>query len=82
MHMKTRIDELSVGSIGIIVGYDSTYGGYVGKLMAMGLTPETEFVVLEICSTQGCVSILLQDRILNLSKPEVNALCVEENCDR
>ena len=82
MQIKTRIDELPLGAVGNIVGYDRAYGGYMGKLITMGLTPETEFVVIQISSFPGVVTILLRDRILNLLRPEVNALCVEEIGDR
>ena len=46
MKIRTQIRELERGSIGIIVGYDRAYGGYIGKLVKMGLKPETQFVVL------------------------------------
>ena len=78
MKIETHIRELSQGVIGIVVGYDRSYGGYIGKLAAMGLTPGTTFVVISPISTQGCVKIMLREKIIQLSKPEANALCVEE----
>ena len=34
MKIETHIQELSQGSVGIVVGYDRFYGGYIGKLAA------------------------------------------------
>lgn len=78
MIIRTEIKELELGSVGIVVGYDRAYGGYTGKLMKMGLTPETEFVVLCTTRPEGAVEILLKKGIIKLSKSEANALCIEE----
>ena len=78
MKIETHIRELSKGSVGIVVGYDRSYGGYIGKLAARGLTPETIFVVISPISAQGYVEIMLSEKIIQLSKPEADALCVEE----
>ena len=77
MRSVINIPELSTGSVGIIVGYSRVYGGYVGKLIAQGLVPGTPFVVLSLNLPQGAVQIMLQEKIITLSKPEVNALVVE-----
>lgn len=79
--IKTHIKELGIGVVGVIVGYDRSYGGYKGKLNMMGLTPGTQFVVLNINSQQDTIQIMLDNRIIKLSKPEANALCVEEMTD-
>ena len=36
------------------------------------------FVVISPISAQGYVEIMLKEKIIQLSKPEANALCVEE----
>ncbi|PSB12559.1 ferrous iron transport protein A [Pleurocapsa sp. CCALA 161] len=77
MRSAINIPELSTGSIGTIVGYSRVYGGYVGKLISQGLLPGTPFVVLSLNLPQGAVQIMLQEKIITLSKPEVNALIVE-----
>jgi ferrous iron transport protein A len=79
MRIAINIPELSTGSVGTVVGYSRVYGGYVGKLISQGLIPGTPFVVLSLNLPQGAVQIMLQDKIITLSKPEVNALVVE-NC--
>lgn len=78
MQVCTNIRELSLGSVGTIVGYDKAYGGYVGKLIALGLTPGTKFVVLDSATKKDSVVMLLSEKIIELSKPETNALCIEE----
>ena len=78
MVIRTQIKELELGSVGIVVGYDRAYGGYTGRLMKMGLTPETQFVVLSTTCEEDAVEILLEKGIIKLSKSEANALCIEE----
>ena len=77
MQIKTNISELSLGSIGIVAGYSAVYGGYIGKLISKGLTPGISFVVLNSNLGEGAVQIMLEDKIIVLSKPEVNALCID-----
>lgn len=81
MSIAIDIPELSPGSVATIVGYSRVYGGYVGKLISQGLLPGTPFIVLGFNLTQGAVQIMLKDKIISLSKPEVNALVVETLSD-
>lgn len=82
MEIKISIRKLSVGSVAVVAGYSHVYGGYVGKLLAKGLTPGKAFVVLKTTLPGGYVAIMLKEKILTLSKPEVEALCVEPaKCD-
>ncbi|HEY9767936.1 MAG TPA: FeoA family protein [Coleofasciculaceae cyanobacterium] len=77
MRIAISISELPIGSVAIVAGYSRVYGGYVGKLISQGLLPGTSFVVLDLALPQGAVQIMLKEKIITLSKPEVNALCVE-----
>lgn len=77
MKITINISELPLGTAAIIVGYSRVYGGYIGKLMSQGLLPDTQFIVLSLNAPQGSVQIMLKQKIVTLSKPEVNALCVE-----
>ncbi|MEM8676634.1 MAG: FeoA family protein [Cyanobacteria bacterium P01_G01_bin.67] len=77
MRIAINISELPLGAAAIIVGYSRVYGGYVGKLVSKGLLPGTPFVVLSLTTTSGGVQIMLKEKMIKLSKPEVNALCVE-----
>ena len=64
-------------SVGIVAGYSLIYGGYTGRLISKGLTPGISFVVLNLDLAQGAAQIMLKDKILVLSKPEANALCID-----
>jgi ferrous iron transport protein A len=77
MEITISIYELSLGSVGVVVGYSRVYGGYIGKLVSKGLIPGTPFVLLNLALEQGTVQIMLQEKIIILSKPEANALCIE-----
>jgi ferrous iron transport protein A len=77
MEITISIYELSLGSVGVVVGYSRVYGGYIGKLVSKGLIPGTPFVLLNLALKQGTVQIMLQEKIITLSKPEANALCIE-----
>ena len=78
MQVRTSVKELSLGSVAIIVGYDKAYGGYIGKLTALGLTPGTKFIVLGKFTQEKSVAMLLSEKVIHLSKPQADALCVEE----
>ena len=78
MHVRTSVRELSLGSVAIIVGYDKAYGGYIGKLIALGLTPGKKLIVLEHFTQEKTIAILLSEKVIHLSKPQADALCVEE----
>ena len=78
MHVRTSVRELSLGSVAVIVGYDKAYGGYIGKLTALGLTPGKKFIVLERFQQGKSIALLLSEKVIHLSKPEADALCVEE----
>lgn len=77
MKIITDINQLSIGSVGIVAGYSLIYGGYTGKLISKGLTPGISFVLLDPNVANGAVQIMLEEKIIILSKPEVNALCID-----
>ena len=77
MRIAINISDLAPGSEAVVVGYSRVYGGYSGKLISQGLLPGTRFVVLSSTMARGAVQIVLPEKIITLSKPEVNALCVE-----
>jgi len=77
MSLAINIPELAPGSVASIVGYSRVYGGYIGRLISIGLVPGTPFVILDLNLDHGAVQIMLEEKIITLSKPEVNALVVE-----
>ena len=86
MKIAINISDLAPGSGAVVVGYSRVYGGYSGKLISQGLLPGTRFVILDSTMARGAVQIVLPEKIITLSKPEVNALCIaaiaEEDDDR
>ncbi|MBE9171264.1 ferrous iron transport protein A [Pleurocapsales cyanobacterium LEGE 06147] len=70
--------ELPVGTRGRVVGYEKAYQGYKGKLLSMGLTPGTEFIVIRHAPLGDPVEIEVRGFKLSLRKQEADALCVEE----
>ena len=85
MSLAINIPEIAPGSVAVVVGYSRVYGGYIGRLISLGLVPGRSFVILALNLDRGAVQIMLSEKILILSKPEVNALVVEvlsgENLD-
>ena len=81
MNLAINIPELAPGSVATIVGYSRVYGGYIGRLISLGLMPGTMFIILDLNLDRGAVQIMLKEKIITLSKPEVNALVVEALSD-
>ena len=77
MNIIANINQLSIGSVGIVAGYSLIYGGYTGKLISKGLTPGISFVLLDANLANGAVQIMLEEKIIILSNPVVNALCID-----
>lgn len=74
----THLRELPVGTKACVVGYDKIFSGYTGKLLAMGLSPGTEFTLIRHASPRTPLQIQVRDCLMSLGKPESEALCVEE----
>ncbi|MGK7960483.1 FeoA family protein [Crocosphaera sp.] len=77
--VKTYLRELPIGSIGYIVGYDKIFSGYRGKLLSMGLTPGTQFIVIRQASKNWPVILEVKGNLVKLTQPEADALCIEED---
>jgi len=74
MHLR----DIAVGGKGRVVGYEKAARAYKGKLLAMGLTPKTEFTVVRHAPMGDPVEIEVRGFHLSLRKQEADALCVEE----
>ena len=74
---RTYLREMPVGTIGRVLGYDKTRGGYKGKLLSMGLTPKTHFTVIRVAPLGDPVEIEVRGFNLSLRKQEADALIVE-----
>lgn len=72
------LKDFTVGEKGKVIGYNSTVGSYKKKLLAMGLTPGTEFTVNRHAPLGDPVEIGVRGFNLSLRKAEADALVVEE----
>lgn len=75
--MKVTLKEMAVGDTGVVAGYAKGSTAYREKLLAMGLTRGTEFVVERIAPMGDPVEIQVRGFSLSLRKVEASALMVE-----
>lgn len=76
--ISTHLQDLSISSQGYIVGYDQAFRGYVGRLVKLGLTPETKFTVIRHHFPQTHAHVIeVNGRLIQLTSEEAKALCVE-----
>ncbi|MBS3964352.1 MAG: ferrous iron transport protein A [Methylomonas sp.] len=76
--MSSNLKALATGDSGRIVGFDQTGGAYRKKLLAMGLTPGTEFTVTRFAPMGDPVEIKLRGFSLSLRKNEASVLLIEK----
>ena len=78
----TTLKDLQVNQKGKVVRYESTDDrtkkAYKKKLLAMGLTPGTEFTVTRVAPLGDPVEILVRGFKLSLRKDEAAALVIEQ----
>ena len=81
----TTLRDLQVNQKGKVARYESTDDhtkkAYKKKLLAMGLTPGTEFTVTRVAPLGDPVEILVRGFKLSLRKDEAAALVIEELVD-
>jgi ferrous iron transport protein A len=77
--MTMTLGQLAVGEVGKVVGFDKSSRAYRQKLLAMGLTPGTEFTVVRYAPLGDPVEIRVRGFALRLRKAEANALLVERS---
>jgi ferrous iron transport protein A len=76
--MATYLKTLAVGDNGRILGFDQAGGAYRKKLLAMGLTPGTEFSVTRFAPMGDPVEIKIRGFSLTLRKNEASVLLIEK----
>lgn len=74
MYMK----DLKTGDSAKVVGYDKSGKAYRKRLLAMGLTPGTEFCVTRFAPMGDPVEIKLRGFSLTLRKNEADVLLIEK----
>lgn len=72
------LKDLRVGDSGKIIGFDKTGKPYRKRLLAMGLTPGTEFKVTRFAPMGDPVEIKLRGFALTLRKDEAAILLIEK----
>ncbi|TGO03106.1 iron transporter FeoA [Candidatus Thiomargarita nelsonii] len=71
------LGDMAVGDKGRVTGLEKGNKGYRKKLLAMGLTPGTEFSVIRYAPMGDPVEINVRGFALSLRKNEAAALLVE-----
>lgn len=75
--MWISLKELYVGDTGRVVGFDKSFLPYRQKMLAMGLTPGTEFTVIRIAPLGDPIEIRVRGTDLSLRQNEVSAIRIE-----
>ena len=70
--------SLRPGESGRILGFDKSAKTYRKRLLAMGLTPGTEFTVIRLAPMGDPVEIKIRGFALSLRKDEASILQIEK----
>jgi len=70
--------DLKVGDTGKVIGFEKSGKAYRKRLLAMGLTPGTEFSVTRFAPMGDPVEIKLRGFSLTLRKNEADVLLIEK----
>lgn len=76
--MVMGLKNLVIGDLAKIVGFEPTGRPYRKKLLAMGLTPGTEFSITRFAPMGDPVEIKLRGFALTLRKDEASVLQIEK----
>ncbi|NOR69938.1 MAG: ferrous iron transport protein A [Methylomarinum sp.] len=76
--MSMSIKMLAVGDHGKIVGFDKSGKAYRKRLLAMGLTPGTQFLVTRFAPLGDPIEIRIRGFSLSLRKNEASVLLIEK----
>jgi len=72
------MNMLTVGDHGKVTGFDQAGRAYRKRLLAMGLTPGTEFIVTRFAPLGDPVEIKIRGFSLTLRKNEADVLLIEK----
>lgn len=75
---STTLDNLAVGDRGRFLGFEPGSKIYRQKLLAMGLTPGTEFKVKRVAPLGDPIELDIRGFALSLRKQEASHLRVEK----
>ncbi|WP_341328419.1 Fe(2+) transporter permease subunit FeoB [Methylotuvimicrobium sp. KM2] len=71
------LSDMKAGDCGRVVGYDKSFLPYRQKLLAMGLTPGTEFKIMRIAPLGDPIEIRVRGTDLSVRPDEVAGLRIE-----
>lgn len=74
---KPSLADLRVGERGRVLGFAKGEAGYRRRLLAMGLTPRTEFSVTRVAPLGDPVELRVRGSTLTLRKHEALVLRIE-----
>ncbi len=66
--IQLKTFKLNVGDTGRVVGFDNSFPPYRQKMLAMGLTPGTEFTVIRIAPLGDPIEIRVREMTLVYAK--------------
>jgi Fe2+ transport system protein FeoA len=72
-----QLCDLAIGSQGRVLGFGLASKVYRHKLLAMGLTPKTEFKVVRVAPLGDPIELQVRGFALSLRKEEARCLQVE-----
>lgn len=75
--LMVPLSHFQAGDRGKVLGFNKGERAYRHKLLAMGLTPGTEFIVMRVAPLADPVQIQVRGFALSLRKHEANALKIE-----
>ena len=78
MLMVKYLKQLAVGESARVIGFDKMRKTYRKRLLAMGLTPGTEFNIVRFAPLGDPVEIRLRGFSLTLRKDEAETLLIEK----
>ena len=76
--MSMTLKNLAVGDLGKIIGFEPAAKAYRKRLLAMGLTPGTQFSVTRFAPLGDPIEIRLRGFALTLRKDEAAILLIEK----
>ncbi|CCE23961.1 Fe(2+) transporter permease subunit FeoB [Methylotuvimicrobium alcaliphilum] len=75
--MQMNLSDMKAGDCGRVVGYDKSFLPYRQKLLAMGLTPGTEFKIMRVAPLGDPIEIRVRGTDLSVRPDEVAGLRIE-----
>ncbi len=76
--MPVSLNQLRVGDRAKVVGFEKSGKSYRKRLLAMGLTPATEFTIVRAAPLGDPIEVRVRGFSLTLRKDEASVVLVEK----